>query len=153
MLTMIQELAEYEKELDQVKMTVERLQKDGWPEDGKVKRFETLMAEVDGAVIGFALFFHNYSTWEGMGIYLEDLYVKPAHRGKGVGTALMRAVAETAQARDCARFQWQAIDFNAPAIAYYKSKLGARERMESGDAKVRATVTSDVCAVLFVAAF
>ena len=52
MLTMIQELAEYEKELDQVKMTVERLQKDGWPEDGKVKRFETLMAEVDGAVIG-----------------------------------------------------------------------------------------------------
>lgn len=131
---MIQELAEYEKELDQVKMTKEKLQNDGWPADGK-PRFETLMAEVNGAVVGFALFFHNYSTWEGTGIYLEDLYVKPAHRGKGVGTALMRAVAETAQKRDCARFQWQAIDFNAPAIEYYKNKLGARERMESGDAK------------------
>ena len=140
MLAMIQELAEYEKELDQVKMTTERLQKDGWPEDGKA-RFETLMAELDGAVIGFALFFHNYSTWEGVGIYLEDLYVKPTYRGKGVGTALMQAVAKTAQERDCARFQWQAIDFNAPAIEYYKNKLGARERVESGDAKVRAICT------------
>ena len=140
LLMMIKELADYEKELDQVQMTVEKLQQDGWPSAddvaaGKTARFETVFAEVDGKVVGFALFFHNYSTWEGMGLYLEDLYVKPAHRGRGVGTALMRAVASIAQARDCCRFQWQAIDFNAPAIEYYKNKLGARERQETGDAK------------------
>ena len=75
-------------------MTVEQLQRDGWPTAeqigaGQQARFETLFAEVAGAVVGFALFFHNYSTWEGMGVYLEDLYVKPEHRGKGIGTALV----------------------------------------------------------------
>jgi diamine N-acetyltransferase len=140
LLAMIKDLAEYEKELDQVKMTVQKLQFDGWPlpeevAAGHQARFETLFAEVEGEIVGFALWFHNYSTWEGMGIYLEDLYVKPAHRGKGVGTALMKAVAVTAQQRDCCRFQWQAIDFNSPAIEYYKTKLGARERMETGNAK------------------
>mmetsp|Transcript_103486 Transcript_103486/g.166853 ORF Transcript_103486/g.166853 Transcript_103486/m.166853 type:complete len:234 (+) Transcript_103486:28-729(+) len=140
LLVMIQELAEFEKELDQVQMTVETLQRDGWPlpdevAAGQQVRFETLFAEVGGLVVGFALFFHNYSTWEGVGVYLEDLYVNPEQRGKGVGTALMRAVAQVAQDRGCSRFQWQAIDFNSPAIEYYKNKLGARERMETGDAK------------------
>ncbi len=75
-------------------MTVEQLERDGWPsaeqrDAGHQARFETLFAEVAGVVVGFALFFHNYSTWEGTGVYLEDLYVKPKHRGKGVGTALV----------------------------------------------------------------
>jgi GNAT superfamily N-acetyltransferase len=139
LLRMIRELAEYEKELDQCLMTVETLATDGWPTAeeataGREPRFRTLFAEdKEGGLIGFALYFHNYSTWEGMGIYLEDLYVMPASRGFGVGTALIRGVASVAEAEGCTRFQWQCIDFNTPSIEYYK-RLGARERVETPDA-------------------
>lgn len=119
LLELIRELAVVENELDQVKMTEETLVRDGWPlpeevAAGAVPRFDVLFAEVDGAVVGFALYFHNYSTWEGLGIYLEDLYVKKDFRGRGIGTQLIRGVAKVAEQRGCARLQWQVIDFNKP---------------------------------------
>src|SRR5262245_10946883 len=87
--------------------------------------FECLLAELAGAPVGFALFFHNYSTWRGQpGIYLEDLYVDEAHRGTGVGTALLRRLAGVAVERGCARLEWAALDWNAPAIGFYEG-LGA----------------------------
>jgi GNAT superfamily N-acetyltransferase len=86
---------------------------------------EALLAEEAGAVIGFALFFHNYSTFVGKpGIYLEDLFVEPAHRGKGHGKALLRAVARLAVERGCGRLQWSVLNWNEPAIRFYRS-LGA----------------------------
>ena len=122
LLEMIRELADFEKELDQCSMTVDVLARDGWPDAAERAagvtgpRFSTLFAEECGLVVGFALFFHNYSTWEGLGVYLEDLYVRPACRGRGVGTALMRGVGSVAEKAGCARFQWQCIDFNSPPV-------------------------------------
>lgn len=91
-----------------------------WPSSGavtsaaicrKAARFECLFAEVQAedcmTVVGFALYFHNYSTWEGLGVYLEDLYVQPAFRSRGIGTALIKGVAQAAEIRGCARLQWQ----------------------------------------------
>ncbi len=87
---------------------------------------EVLIAELDGAAVGFALFFHNFSTFEGRpGVYLEDLYVRPEARGAGAGKALLRALARIARDRDCARLEWAVLDWNAPSIAFYRS-LGAR---------------------------
>ena len=87
---------------------------------------EVLVAELDGMGQGFALFFHNFSTFEGKpGIYLEDLYVRPEARGAGVGKALLQALAGLAIARGCARLEWAVLDWNAPSIAFYRS-LGAR---------------------------
>lgn len=87
--------------------------------------FECLLAEEDGVARGFALFFPTYSTWLGKpGIWLEDLFVEEAHRRRGIGRALLRAVAGLAVARDCGRFEWSVLDWNAPAIAFYRS-LGA----------------------------
>jgi len=84
-----------------------------------------LLAEVDGAVAGFALFFHNFSTFLARrGLWLEDLYVRPAFRGHGVGSRLLRAVAAIALDRRCGRFEWSVLDWNAPAIGFYE-RLGA----------------------------
>ena len=135
LLEMIRELAVFENELEQVKMTEEKLMQDGWPlpeavAAGAVPRFLVLFAEVDGVPVGFALFFNNYSTWEGLGMYLEDLYVKNNFRGRGIGTQLIKGVAKVAEQRGCQRLQWQVIDFNTRAIKYYQS-LGARERVEA----------------------
>jgi len=86
---------------------------------------EVLLAEVDGAVAGFALFFHNFSTFLARrGLWLEDLYVRPAFRGHGVGSRLLRAVAAIALDRRCGRFEWSVLDWNAPAIGFYE-RLGA----------------------------
>ena len=86
---------------------------------------EVLLAEEAGNVVGFALFFHNYSTFSGkLGIYLEDLFVEPAHRGAGHGKALLRALAKLAIERKCDRVQWSVLDWNEPSIQFYKS-LGA----------------------------
>jgi len=93
---------------------------------GEVPAFRVLMAELDGSAIGFALYFFNYSTWRGRRcLYLEDLFVEPAHRGRGAGIALMRELARIALAEDCARFIWQVLDWNQPSIDFYE-KLGAR---------------------------
>ncbi|HTU10386.1 MAG TPA: GNAT family N-acetyltransferase [Allosphingosinicella sp.] len=87
---------------------------------------EVLIAEADGAAIGFALFFHNFSTFEGRpGLYLEDLFVTPEARGRGAGKALLSRLAALALERGCARLEWAVLDWNAPAIAFYES-LGAR---------------------------
>jgi GNAT superfamily N-acetyltransferase len=87
---------------------------------------EVLIAELAGAAIGFALFFHNFSTFEGKpGVYLEDLYVAPEARGRGAGKALLTRLARLALERDCARLEWAVLDWNQPAIDFYRS-LGAR---------------------------
>ena len=86
---------------------------------------EVLIGEIDGLAQGFALFFHNFSTFEGRpGIYLEDLFVRPDSRGSGLGKALLGKLAALAVERDCARLEWSVLDWNTPAIDFYKS-LGA----------------------------
>ena len=86
---------------------------------------EVLIGEIDGLAQGFALFFHNFSTFEGRpGIYLEDLFVRPDARGSGLGKALLGKLAALAVERDCARLEWSVLDWNTPAIDFYKS-LGA----------------------------
>jgi GNAT superfamily N-acetyltransferase len=87
---------------------------------------EVVIGEIDGAPQGFALFFHNFSTFEGRpGIYLEDLFVRPEARGAGLGKALLAHLAGLAVERDCARLEWSVLDWNAPSIGFYKA-LGAR---------------------------
>jgi GNAT superfamily N-acetyltransferase len=92
--------------------------------------FECLLAERDGTPAGFALFFQSYSTWRGRpGLYLEDLFVEEAHRHRGIGTALLRRLAATALDRGCARMEWAVLDWNEPAIAFYRT-LGAEPMSE-----------------------
>ena len=86
---------------------------------------EALVAEDGGRIVGYALFFHNYSTFLGRrGLYLEDLYVQPSQRGTGLGTAMLRTLAAIALERQCARFEWTVLDWNQPAINFYE-KMGA----------------------------
>ena len=102
-------LALYEKEPEEtVEVTEEELRRDGF---GARPVFRCLLAEVDGAAIGFALFFYNYSTWQGRCLYLEDLYVEESARGTGTGTLLLKTVAAIAHAEGCKRMSWQALDW------------------------------------------
>jgi GNAT superfamily N-acetyltransferase len=122
---LIRGLADYERMADQVAWTREHLKHNLF---GPRPYAEVLIAEDDATheVVGFALFFHNFSTFLGKpGIYLEDLFVRPAHRGKGWGKALLRELARLVVARDCGRLEWAVLDWNAPTIAFYKS-LGAK---------------------------
>ena len=92
--------------------------------------FECLLAEAGGKALGFALFFHTYSTWRGkQGIFLEDLFVPPQHRGRGVGKRLLVERARIAVARDCPRLEWSVLDWNESAIRFYE-QLGARSMPE-----------------------
>ncbi|WP_146362031.1 GNAT family N-acetyltransferase [Arthrobacter yangruifuii] len=121
-LELIHDLAIYEKEPHAVKNTVEALEKNLFGEHAAVFAH---VAEDRGQVQGFALWFLNYSTWEGVhGIYLEDLYVRPEARGKGIGKALLRTLAETAVDRGYARVEWCVLNWNEPSIGFYRS-LGA----------------------------
>ena len=125
--SLIGELAEYEKEPAQAVATEEDLLRDGF---GPNPRYQCLMALRDGAAAGFALYFHNYSTWQGRwGLYLEDLFVRPAFRGRGIGKALLIELARTAAREKCGRFQWQVLDWNQPAIDFYQA-LGAKALKE-----------------------
>jgi GNAT superfamily N-acetyltransferase len=91
---------------------------------------EAIVATVEGRTIGFALFFHNFSTFLAKpGIYLEDLFVMPEYRGKGVGKQLFREIAKIAVDRGCGRFEWSVLDWNAPSIAFYE-KMGAKAQSE-----------------------
>jgi GNAT superfamily N-acetyltransferase len=122
-MQLIRDLAEYEKLLDQVRFDEETLAGHLF---GPRPMAEVIVGEVDGQPQGFALFFHNFSTFEGRpGIYLEDLYVRPQARGAGLGKALLQRLAALAVERGCARLEWSVLDWNAPSIAFYRS-LGAR---------------------------
>ncbi|HET8879688.1 MAG TPA: GNAT family N-acetyltransferase [Arthrobacter sp.] len=122
-LQMIHDLAIYEKEPDAVRNTPEMLEEALFGDNPRV--FATMAADEAGDVQGFALWFLNYSTWEGVhGIYLEDLYVKPGARGAGHGKALLQHLAGTAVERGYARVEWSVLDWNEPSIAFYKN-LGA----------------------------
>ena len=146
-LGFVRDLAAFEREPDAVEAT------EGVLTDalfGAHPAAEAVIAEDATGPLGFALFFHNFSTWTGRrGLYLEDLYVTPEARGKGVGTALLRHLARVAVARRCARFEWSVLDWNADAIAFYR-QMGA-EGMDawtvqrvSGDALARLAEKQDL---------
>ena len=121
-LTFIKDLAVYENMLDQVVATEELLGE--WLFDKKAA--EVIFAVEEGKEVGFALFFHNFSTFLGRaGIYLEDLFVLPEYRGKGYGKGLLRKLAQIALERGCGRLEWACLDWNKPSIDFYLS-LGAQ---------------------------
>jgi GNAT superfamily N-acetyltransferase len=118
----VRKLAEYERLLHAVVATEADVLRDLF---GANPRVFCDLAFWDGAPAGFALWFHNYSTFRGRhGLYLEDLFVEPAYRGRGIGKALLRHLAQRCQADGLARLEWQVLDWNSPSIAFYKS-LGA----------------------------
>ncbi len=122
-LDLIKALAEYERLLHTVTATEEQLAETLF---GGRRYAEVFLAESGGEAIGFALFFHNYSTFVGKpGIYVEDVFVRPEYRGKGVGKALFRTVASVAHERDCGRMEWSVLNWNEPAIGFYR-RIGAR---------------------------
>ena len=119
---LIAELAEYERLADAAVATDDDLCAQLF---GAQPAAEVLIGEVDGEAASFALFFHNFSTFLGKrGLYLEDLFVRPAFRGSGLGRHLMASLARIAVQRDCGRFEWSVLDWNAPAIGFYRT-LGA----------------------------
>lgn len=143
-LAFICALADYEREPDAVHATEADLLRDGFPSNGAAPRFYCLIAELQQGChtvpVGFALYFHNYSTWRGHhGIHIEDLFVLPEHRGKGIGKALLTRVAAIAHAEGCSRLQWDVLEWNTLAIGFYE-QLGAKMLMDwrtmrvSGDA-------------------
>ena len=143
-LRFIRDLATYEREPDAVHATEADLMRDGF---GPTPRFSCLIAELDGAPAGFALYFTSYSTWEGHhGLYLEDLYVSPEFRKLGLGKALLGRVAAIAVEQGCPRLEWSVLDWNQPSIDFYH-RIGARQKSEwfmmrlSGDA-LQAIATS-----------
>lgn len=121
-LAFIRDLATYERDPGAVHATEADLHRDGF---GPTPRFHCLIADWDGAPAGFALYFHNYSTWRGHhGIHVEDLFVLPEHRGKGIGKALLTRVAAIAVEEGCHRLQWDVLEWNTPAIGFYE-QMGA----------------------------
>ena len=126
-LGFIRELADYEKLSHEVVATPEHLARTLLCDHPKAF---ALIAELDGAPVGFALYFFNYSTFLGKhGLYLEDLYVQAAHRGAGAGKALLAELARVALENDCGRMEWSVLDWNEPAIRFYEA-LGARRLKE-----------------------
>lgn len=125
-LDLIRGLADYEHALDEVIATPEMLH--DWLFVKEVA--EVIIAQEGDVPVGFALYFHNFSTWLGRaGIYLEDLFVLPAYRGRGHGKALLRALAQTALDRNCGRLEWACLNWNQPSIDFYLS-LGAQRMTE-----------------------
>lgn len=120
---LITELAIYEREPTAVVATVEDIRRAGF---GERRAFEVILAETESQAVGFALFFPVFSTWTGkQGLHLEDLFVQRGHRGRGVGKAIFAALARLAIDRGWERYEWQVLDWNKPAIAFYEAQ-GAR---------------------------
>jgi GNAT superfamily N-acetyltransferase len=118
----VRELAAYEREPGAVEATPESLLADL---EARPRPFECLLAEKEGEPAGFALYFFSYSTWKGRpGLYVEDLYVRPEIRGRGIGRALLAGLGRVARSRGCGRMEWSVLDWNEPAIRFYES-LGA----------------------------
>jgi GNAT superfamily N-acetyltransferase len=139
-LAFIRALAAYEREPDEVTATEADLMRDGF---GPNPFYFCLIADHDGQPAGFAFYFFNYSTWKGRpGLYLEDIFVHPEFRGLGIGKALLERVAAIAVEKDCPRLQWEVLDWNTPAIDFYRA-MGAefldewRNVRVSGDALKR----------------
>jgi GNAT superfamily N-acetyltransferase len=130
-LELIRALAEYEREPHAVEATIEALDRQLFGEGfGRGPTCECLMGELDGQVEGFAIFCTNFSTWLAKpGIWLEDLFVRPEARGRGLGKALLVELARIAVARGCGRMEWSVLDWNEPSIGFYKS-LGAIQMSE-----------------------
>jgi GNAT superfamily N-acetyltransferase len=126
-LRFIRELAIYEKAESSVQTDEVGIRESLFGAGAKAR---ALICEADGAAIGYAVYFYNYSTWLGRnGIYLEDLYVSPASRGSGAGKALLQHIARQAVAEGCGRFEWSVLDWNEPAIRFYEA-AGARPQSE-----------------------
>jgi GNAT superfamily N-acetyltransferase len=124
-LSFIRELAEYEREPNAVRATEDDLRRDGFSANPK---FRVIIAESDGKPAGMAFFFHHYSTWQGrQGVFLEDFFVRPPFRGKGIGKALMVHLARIAIEEKCYGMRWEVLDWNKTAIQVYQ-RLGARFR-------------------------
>jgi GNAT superfamily N-acetyltransferase len=123
----IRALAEYERAPKSAVVTKRDILRDGF---GRTPRFHVVIAEWERKPVGFALWFYNYSTWLGRpGLYLEDLFVYPEFRGKGIGKALLVHLAKLAVKQKCGRYQWQVLDWNTPSIKFYES-LGAEVMKE-----------------------
>lgn len=140
-LEFVCDLAEYERAPDAVKVSEEDLRRDGFPGAGGGRYFECVIAEEDGQAAGIALFFPVYSTWRGRAMHLEDLFVRPRFRGRGIGRALLEKVAAVSVERGCVLLFWHVLDWNTPAIEFYKT-LGAEQleewrRMRVGDEALR----------------
>jgi GNAT superfamily N-acetyltransferase len=119
---LIKGIAEYEKLLDQVEATEEILYDSLFVKKGA----EVLLGELNNEPIGFALFFHNFSTFTGKrGLYLEDIFVLPEHRNNGYGKLFFAEMAKIAKERDCGRMEWICLDWNEPSIQFYKNRIGA----------------------------
>lgn len=128
-LTFIRGLAEYEKLLPEVEATEDKLRATLFPPDGRPAA-ECMLAFWDDAPAGFAIFFTNYSTFLAQpGLYLEDLFVQPGFRGRGIGKALLLHLARLANQRGCGRMEWTVLDWNQPAIEFYES-IGAQRKRE-----------------------
>lgn len=126
-LSLIRELAEYERAPDAVVATEGGLREVLF---GAKRSAEVLLALENGNAVGFAVYFYNFSTWLGRpGLYLEDLFVRPEMRGRGYGRALLERLAQIAQERGCGRMEWAVLDWNEPAIQFYR-KLGAEPMNE-----------------------
>lgn len=133
-LALINELAVYEKAPHEVENTLERMQEDGF---GPNAIFGFFVAQLpNGQIAGLALYYYRYSTWKGRSLYLEDLVVTQSQRGKGIGQKLFDAIMWQAQQDDCRLVTWQVLDWNEPAIAFYK-KLGAELEDEWINCKLR----------------
>jgi len=127
LLAFIKDLASYEQAIHEVAAEEKDIRESIFDTNSSV---HALICNLDSKPIGFAVYFYNYSTWQGKkGLYLEDLYVSPEHRGVGAGKKLLRYLAQTAIAQDCGRFEWSVLDWNQPAIEFYES-IGAKQKKE-----------------------